>query len=208
MENIQEKLEYLTNFGQKSFLVEFRGQPYFIVESGRLQGGDRECQKDFFLFDENGKQIGYLYLGEVMMSEAEREWEKMDGVLVVPADFFLLSDIEITDRNLRQKGLASMLLNWATKEMCQISKDKEIDIPLLFIRQNSNATFPFYDKWGAVLNQDVVDDKIGSSCYMRIDHPQPKSEYEVKILAEQEKKYTEQKQADGKQAGGKQGKGF
>ena len=188
MDNLEERMKKLINFGQKAYAVDFRGQTYFIVESGRLQGGDRECQKDFYLFDEK-EQIGYLYLAEVMLGKAEREFEKRDGVVEVPEDFFLLSDIEISKRENRRMGFGSMLLNWATKEMLEISKNKETIIPLLFIRQNSEETFGFYGKWGAILNQTISDDKIGSSCYMRIDKPQTRSEYDVKILVEYEKPF-------------------
>lgn len=186
MNDLEEKMKKLINYGQKVYGVDFRGQTYFIVESGRLQGGDRECQKDFHLFDEKG-QVGYLYLAEMMLGKAEREYEKLDGVVEVPEDFFFLSDIEISEKGNRGKGIGSMLLNWATKEMLGISKNKESNIPLLFIRQNSEETFAFYGKWGAVPNQTVPDSKIGSSCYMRIDRPETKPEYDVKVLAEYEK---------------------
>ncbi len=186
MENVQEKMKSLINYGQKVYAVDFKGQLFFIVESGRLQGGDRECQKDFFLFD--GKsQIGYLYLAEMMLGKAEQEFEKQDGVLVVPDDFFFLTEIEISSIENRRKGLASMLLNWATKEMQKIAMNKGYDMPLLFIRQNSLETFGFYEKWGAVGNQSVMDNNIGSSSYMIINKPEQKPEYDVKVVAEYEK---------------------
>ena len=187
MENLQEKMKYLTNFGQKVYAVEFKQQMYFIVESGKVQTGIGDRQKDYTLFNEQGQQMGYLHLARLLMSKVDIMLEKADGVLVVPDDFFYLSDIEISKGELRGKGLGSMLLNWATKEMQQISAEKGATIPLLLIRQNSQEAPAFYKKWGAVLNQEVEDNKPGSSCYMRIDNPTPKPEYDVKVVAQYEK---------------------
>lgn len=186
MENIQEKMKYLTNFGQKVYAVNFNSQSFFIVENGRLTG-DKETHKDYFLFDDKCKEIGSLHLGKVIMSEEEIEWEKSDGVCVVPRVFFLLTDIEISKRDLRCNGLGSMLLNWATKELQKISANEEANIPLLFIRQNSEETFAFYKKWKAELNQTREDNKIGSSCYMIIPKLEPQTKYDAEVVAEYEK---------------------
>ena len=182
MESIKERMKKLAEFGENVFAVEFRGKLYYIIESGHLLGGERGSQKDYTLFDDIS-QLGHLYISDVKMTEAEIEFEKLDGVLVVPKEYFLLTDIEISDIDLRCKGLGSMLLNWATKDMQHASAKREEILPLLFIRHNSEETFAFYAKWGAVVNQKVEDVKRGSSCYMRIDKPIAKPEYEVKVIA-------------------------
>lgn len=186
MEKIQERMKELAKFGQKVYAVDFRGQLFFIVESGHLDSGERGSQKDWTLFDEKS-QLGHIYVSDIKMTEAEIAFEKLDGVVVVPKEYFLLTDIEISSREMRCKGLGSMLLNWATKDMQKASIKREEILPLLFIRQNSEETFPFYAKWEAVVNQVVEDTRRGSSCYMRIDNPQTKPEYDVKVVAEYEK---------------------
>lgn len=191
MEKIQERMKELVKFGQKVSAVMFREQVFYIVECGNLQGGTRGSQRDFTLFDDKN-QLGYLYLSDIKMSALEIELEKQDGVIVAPEEYFLLTDIEISSREMRCKGLGSMLLNWATKQMQQASAEKGKLLPLLFIRHNSEETFSFYQKWNAVVNQVVEDRKIGSSCYMRIDNPQTKPEYDVKVVAEYEKPITKE----------------
>lgn len=186
MEQIKERMKKLAEFGEKVFAVEFRGKLYYIIESGHLLGGERGSQKDYTLFDDKTK-LGHVYISDVKMSEAEIYFEKMDGVLVVPREYFLLTDIEISDIDLRCKGLGSMLLNWATKDMQNASAKREEILPLLFIRHNSEETFAFYAKWHAIVNQKVEDVKRGSSCYMRIDKPTTKPEYEVKVFSQYEK---------------------
>ncbi len=186
MKRINERMEHLINFGQKVIAVEFQNQIYFIVESGMLQGGDRECQKDFYFFDEKS-QIGHLYLSEMMLSKTEREEQLKSGVKNIPDDFFALSDIEIDKKELHGKGLGSVLLNWATKEMLEICKRKETEIPLLFVRINSEETLAFYEKWGAVPNQVNPDNVVGSNCSMIIERLKTKSQYDAKIVAVYEK---------------------
>ena len=200
MENIQEKMKYLTKPGQKASAVRFCSQSFFIVEDGSLQGEAKECKKDYFLFDETGQKIGDLSLVKTKMNEAERKWEEQDGVYIVPEEFFMLVDINITQKQFHGKGLGSMLLNWATKEMRHISDEKKTDLPMLFIRQNSLEAMAFYQKWKAEVNQGFKDDKgvfhlvennkLGSSCYMIIKKPEPQAKYDAERVGEYEKPAT------------------
>ena len=195
MENIQEKMKYLSQFGDVVYAVEFGKHDCFVVESGSLGDGTSQGEKakDFYLFDENGKQIGYLYLCQLTMSEQEQEWEKLDGVEVAPERFFLLNDIEI-NHDLRRNHLGSFLLNWALKNIEKMNAETGKNIPLLFIRHNSTETIPFYTKerWGVELNQKVEDNRLGSSCYMIIKEVKSKDQFEGKVLGKYEKQNTKE----------------
>lgn len=186
MENLEAKLKHLLQFGEKVSAFEFGGQEYFVAECGKLIFGQRS-QKDFNLFDKDGKQVGHLYLGLLALSKPEQEFEKLDGVVEVPECFFFLNSIEISDVRLQGNGLGSFLLNYGLKDVEAICKDNGKDLPILFYRDNTHSSIPFYEKWGAQSNQQIEDNKIGSGCYMIMKSPKHQDKYNGTILGSCEK---------------------
>ncbi len=190
-EYIRDRMKHLSSFGQRVFAFNFRGQLFFIAESGSLEGDSVECKKDYFLFDEK-THIGNLYLARKIFSKAESDWDKERGAVIIPDETFYLDQIEILKPEQRGKALGSALFNWTIKDMQKFSEENDKELPLYFVKWNNETAKSFYDKWGAVTNQNPVDDEYGSSCYMLIENPEPKDEYQVSIVAKYDKPITKE----------------
>ena len=185
MELNEEKVRALLEYGQKVVAVEFSGEVYFVVESGKLTTDIVfSAQKDYFLFDKNFKNIGFLYLSEQKYGEELIASAKRAGCLEVPEFSVSLSHIEIGE-DYRRKHLGDFLINRAIKDVCALSQgwSKET-LPIMFVRANSAVTLPFYRKWGAVDNQRYPNEDFGLFNCMIIKSPTPKEEYDGKVLKE------------------------
>lgn len=185
MELNEEKVKALFEYGQKVVAVEFAGEVYFVVESGKLTADVVfSAQKDYFLFDKNFKNIGFLYLSEQKYGEGLIASAKREGVLDVPEFSVSLSHIEI-EEDYRRRHLGDFLLNKAIKDVCDLSQRCSVEsIPIMFVRANSAQTLPFYRKWGAVDNQRYPNEDFGLFNCMIIKSPTPKAEYDGKVLKE------------------------
>lgn len=196
MEINEEKMKRLLECGQKVDAVEFGGELYFVVERGKLTADESfSKQKDYLLYDKKFEWIGFLYLCQQKFGKELIASAKKIGCLSVPKLSVSLSHIEV-DEKYRGKHLGDFLINRAVKDVQKLSKDCGTPVPIMFERENSAITVPFYKKWGAENNKKDSTDETGFFNSMIIKKPTPKTEYDGKILKEICK--IEEKNAEGR----------
>ena len=176
MKNIEE----LRTYGDDFFVVSYKDDILIIVEKDRYDIINFSGEKDFYLFDCNLKNIGHLNFILQHLNGKQIKERKDNGWLDVPEYFVILNEINIKD-NYRDNHLGNFLLNYGIKDLMELSKWVNKELPITFIRINTPVTRLFYKKWGAEYNEGRTGSKRGFS-YMIIKSPKPKEEYEGKVI--------------------------
>lgn len=143
---------YSKNIDSRTTLLEWQGK---LIKIETFISKDK-------IYDISDIVLHYrLYLDGNLMVKCQTGFEELDSVTAdlykrgcgwkeVPFRCFEL--FSITNAGTKREGYASVLLNKAIKDMLEFSKYNNSDYKLIFEREDSKETLPFYSKFGAEEN--------------------------------------------------------
>ena len=177
--NLEQRIcEKLLEYGDRVFVIEYRGGLYHMVEKGDFSPENFSMRKFYFLCDRDGDNIGCLFMQQRDNSKHNDSTVKQ---ITSPKLHITLAKIEI-DPRFRGIHLGDFFMNWMIRDVEQFSKRCGTILPITFLCLKNPITTNFYQKWGAEINE------IKNPCEelfsnMIIKNPIAKSEYDGNILA-------------------------